>query len=335
MTAALKLDGGLKPSQVVNADPSCQPEVFSLSVVVPVYNSAASLSSLLHRLTPVLESVALEYEVILVNDGSRDLSWQVIKELHQQFPSIRGVNLMRNYGQHGALLAGIRMARHQLIVTIDDDLQNPPEEIPKLISELTLGYDVVYGKPRKEQHGLLRDLASTLTKMGLQSAMGVEAARNVSAFRVFRRELRNAFRHYDGPFVSIDVLLTWGTTRFSSVTVLHDVRQVGASNYTFGKLVNHAINLITGFSTLPLRVATFVGFAFTLFGLGILGFVILQFLMNKDSVPGFPFLASIISIFSGSQLFAMGIIGEYLARMHFRSMGLPSSVVREQVGMEL
>jgi glycosyltransferase involved in cell wall biosynthesis len=331
-------------STKLSALPSAAPQCFgelcpkpaaSLSVVVPVYNSAGSLDVLLERLSAVLPSVALEYEVILVNDGSRDQSWSVVKELNLRYPWVRGVNLMRNYGQHGALLCGIRMARHQVIVTIDDDLQNPPEEIPKLLTELAAGHDVVYGRPRAEQHGLLRDAASRLTKIGLQSAMGIDAARNVSAFRVFRRDLRNAFRHYDGPFVSIDVLLTWGTTRFSSIAVSHDRRQIGVSNYSLRKLVTHAVNLITGFSTLPLRVATFIGFAFTFLGIAILAFVLWRFIYNGDSVPGFPFLASIVSLFSGAQLFALGIIGEYLARMHFRSMGLPSAVVREQIGMDV
>jgi undecaprenyl-phosphate 4-deoxy-4-formamido-L-arabinose transferase len=164
--------------------------------------------------------------------------------------------------------------------------------------------------------------------------MGQEAARNVSAFRAFRRDVRNAFRHYDGPFVSLDVLLTWGTQRFGAVTVDHHARQSGTSHYTLGKLIRHAIDLITGFSTLPLRIATAIGLGFTAFGMCILGYVVYQYLAHGTSAPGFPFLASIISLFSGAQLCALGIIGEYLARMHFRSMGVPSAVVREQVGFQ-
>jgi glycosyltransferase involved in cell wall biosynthesis len=307
----------------------------SISVVVPVYNSAEGLSNLISRLAPVLANNSREYEVILVDDGSPDKSWEAIRHLHSLHEWIRGINLMRNYGQQSALLAGIRAARHELIVTIDDDLQNPPEEIPKLLAELTAGHDVVYGAPRTEQHGLLRDLASRIIKLGLQSAMGVGSARHVSAFRAFRRDVRNAFRHYDGPFVSIDVLLTWGTKRFSSVVVNHDPRREGRSNYSLGKLLVHALNLITGFSTLPLRIATFIGFAFTLVGLAVLLYVVCRFLMEQGSVPGFPFLASIISIFAGAQLCALGIIGEYIARMHVRSMGSPSSVCREQIGFKL
>jgi undecaprenyl-phosphate 4-deoxy-4-formamido-L-arabinose transferase len=307
---------------------------FSVSVVVPVYNSATGLGTLLHRLAPVLEAHFREYEAILVNDGSSDESWPEITELNRRYAWVRGINLMRNYGQHSALLCGIRTARHQLIITIDDDLQNPPEEIPNLLQELETGLDVVYGRPKVEQHGLLRSLASKLTKMSLESAMGIAAARNVSAFRIFRADIRKAFKHYDGPFVSIDVLLTWGTKRFGAVEVSHDERKIGVSNYTVRKLVNHAIDLITGFSALPLRIASLIGFTFTLFGTIVFGFVIWRYFVNGDSVPGFPFLASIISIFSGAQLCALGIIGEYLSRMHFRAMGLPSAVIRDQIGLD-
>lgn len=306
----------------------------SVSVVVPVYNSAATLPALVERLRPVLVQHCREYELILVNDGSRDESWTIIRDLHRQHKWIRGINQMSNYGQHAALLTGIRSARHELIVTIDDDLQNPPEEIPRLIEELAHGHDVVYGAPREEQHGLLRNAASRLTKFGLQSAMGADSARHASAYRVFRSHLRNAFRHYDGPFVSIDVLLSWGTKKFSFVSVVQDERREGKSNYTISKLLAHALNLITGFSTLPLRIATFIGFGFTFAGLGILIYVVGRFLLTHGSVPGFPFLASIIAIFSGAQLCALGIIGEYIARIHVRSMGAPSSVTREQIGFE-
>ena len=304
---------------------------FTISVVVPVYNSEGTLAELVHRLQTVLPSCASAFEIILVNDGSHDRSWQVIDDLVAKFPSVRGINLMRNYGQHNALLAGIRAANHELVATLDDDLQNPPEEIPKLVKKLAEGYDVVYGTPAHERHGLWRDLASQITKLALQASMGVETARKVSAFRVFRTQLRGAFADYRSPFLSIDVLLTWGTSRFSFVTVRHDPRTVGVSHYTLGKLIAHAINMITGFSTFPLQIASLVGFGFTLFGLGVLVYVIGRYLLQGTTVPGFPFLASVIAIFSGAQLFALGIIGEYLTRMHFRMMERPTYTVRERL----
>ena len=135
--------------------------------------------------------------------------------------------------------------------------------------------------------------------------------------------------------MAIDVLLTWGTSRFASIPVRHDRRYAGVSNYTLRKLMTHALNLTTGFSTWPLQLASLIGFSFTLFGLGVLTYVLGRYLIQGSNVPGFAFLASIIAIFSGAQLFALSIIGEYLARMHFRSMGRPYSIVRETVGYTL
>lgn len=305
-----------------------------ISAVVPVFSSAPMLPELYRRLTDALGDIAGQYEIILVEDGGGDTSWDVIGRLAAQDDHVRGIRMSRNYGQHNALLCGIRAARYPVIVTLDDDLQNPPEEIGKLIAVLDEGADVVYGTPTNEQHGFLRDQSSRITKLALQSAMGAETARNVSAFRVFRTRLRDAFATYRGPYVSIDVLLTWGTTRFSHVMVLHDSRRVGTSNYTFRKLVTHAFNMMTGFSTLPLQIASLIGFLFTLFGFGILVYVLISYLMNGSAVPGFAFLASLIAIFSGAQLFALGIIGEYLARMHFRAMDRPTYLVREKTGEE-
>lgn len=302
-----------------------------VSVVVPVYNSAITLQPLLCRLQAVHASLEIPYEVILVNDGSSDASWARIEALVEEFPELRGFNLMRNYGQHNALLCGIREARYDVIVTLDDDLQNPPEEIPRLLETLDQDYDVVYGSPRRGQHGLWRNLASRVTKLTLQSSMGADTACNISAFRAFRTPLREAFASYRSPSVSIDVLLTWGTTRFAAIPVQHDPRRAGISNYTFRKLVTHAFSMMTGFSTLPLQIASLLGFAFTLFGIGVLLFVIGNYLVQGSSVAGFPFLASIIAIFSGTQLFALGVIGEYLARMHFRTMERPAYAVREAV----
>jgi len=303
--------------------------MFNISIIIPVYNSQETLGELIQRLSRVLPDLSEEFEVILVNDGSRDRSWDAITQLAREYYWVRGINLMRNYGQHNALLCGVRAANFDVIVTMDDDLQHPPEEIHKLLDKLTEDYDVVYGTPQGGQHGLWRKMASWLTKQALQSAMGAGTARNISAFRAFRSRVRDAFSHFQNPYVSLDVLLTWGTNRFSHLPVRHDPRYAGETNYTFRKLVAHALNMITGFSVLPLRFASLLGFTFAIFGLMVLLYVIGRFLILGYSVPGFPFLASTIAIFSGVQLFALGIIGEYLARMHFRLMDRPSYVVRE------
>jgi undecaprenyl-phosphate 4-deoxy-4-formamido-L-arabinose transferase len=239
---------------------------------------------------------------------------------------------MRNYGQHNATLCGIRAAQGEILVTMDDDLQHQPEQIPLLVEALEQGYDVVYGSPVEERHGFWRDIASQVTKLALQSVLGAVTARQVSGFRVIRTAVREAFAEFRGAFVSIDVLLTWGTTRFTARPVPHDLRRAGESNYTFFKLIAHALNMMTGFSTLPLQVASVVGFTTMLFGIVLLAIVLGRYVLHGVSVPGFTFLASVISIFSGTQLFALGMMGEYLARMHFRMMDRPAYAVGAEVG---
>jgi len=295
----------------------------SLSVVIPCYRSQATLPELLRRLTEALEATKNPFEVIFVEDCGGDDTWQVIQELARGDARVRGIKLARNYGQHNALLCGIRAARGEVIVTIDDDLQNPPEEIHKLLAKLHEGHDVVYGSPQAETHGFLRNQASRITKLALQGTMGVESASKVSAFRVFRTRLRNAFEAYRSPSVNIDVLLTWGTTSFSSVNVRQDDRLIGDSGYSLKKLINHAINMMTGFSVLPLQIASLLGITFGALGMLVLTYVVGRYFIAGSAVPGFTFIASIVAIFSGVQLFALGIFGEYLARMHFRSMERP------------
>jgi glycosyltransferase involved in cell wall biosynthesis len=312
-------------------DPVARPDSLpeGISAVVPVHRSEASLPLLLPRLTAVLDQLAPAHEIILVDDGSPDASWAVITAAAQDDARIRGIRLMRNFGQPNALLVGIRSARYRLIVTLDDDLQNPPEEISKLLERLTDDVDVVYGTPVAEKHSLWRSAASRITKYALEEAMGAPAARSVSSFRVFRANLRRAFERFQSPDMSIDVLLTWATTRFAAVNVRHEPRAEGKSNYTFGRLVQHALNLITGFTSRPLRIASMIGFLFTIFGLVVFVVVVARYFLGGNSVPGFPFLASIIAIFSGVQLLILGIMGEYLARMHVRLMERPTYVVME------
>ena len=304
----------------------------TISIVIPVYRAEACLEELYRRLVATMERESLEFEIVFVEDCGGDRSWDLIRELAQSDARVRGLRMSRNFGQHSALLCGIRAAANEVVVTLDDDLQNPPEEIPKLLAALEESHDVVYGTPDREQHGLYRNLASRITKLALQNAMGAQYAGKTSAFRAFRTRLRDAFDDYRNPSVNLDVLLSWGTTRFSSVTVQHAARQDGDSGYTLYKLVAHAANMMTGFSTMPLQIASVMGFAFSLFGGLVLLWVLGRFLIQGSPVQGFPFLASIIAIFSGVQLFSIGIIGEYLARAHFRMMERPPFVISERVG---
>lgn len=304
-------------------------KMHQLSIVVPVYKGETLIEPLVAQLSRTIPTFAEQYEIILVNDGSPDNSWSLIQKLVQEYQCIRGIRMMRNYGQHNATLCGVRAARYEVVVTMDQDLQHPPEAIPLLLAKLEEGYDVVYGAPRKLPQGFWRNLMTAGIKWILAKVIGLSAVRNVSAFRAFRTSLREAFVSFQSPSLILDVLLSWGTTRFTSVEV--DIVHAQRTNYNFRMLVRAALLILTGYSTLPLRFASWLGFGMTLFGLGVFIYVLVIY-FTAGSLPGFPFLASIIALFSGAQLFGLGIFGEYLARMFDRSMDKPSYVVHETVG---
>jgi undecaprenyl-phosphate 4-deoxy-4-formamido-L-arabinose transferase len=292
----------------------------NVSVVIPVYRSEKTLGMLIERLGKVLPTIADAYEVVLVNDGSPDNTWETIEKLARKHPWVRGIDLMRNYGQHNATLCGIRLARYEAIFTMDDDLQNPPEEMPKLLAMLNEGYDVVYGVARVRQQAWWKNMFSVLVKRAIGYVMGLRTVRDIGAFKVFRASLRKAFEDFHGPDVLVDVLLSWGTTRFASVTVEESPRAAGRSNYNFIKLIKVSLLVLTSYTTIPLRLASVLGFFFTIVGFFVLLYVLITYFL-QGSIPGFSFQASIIALFSGVQLFSLGIIGEYLARLFERTGG--------------
>ena len=302
-----------------------------VSVIVPVFQSTDTLPVLVDRVDAALRDTG-PYEVILVDDGSGPDTWGAVSALAASRPGIVvGVRLSRNYGQHNALIAGLRHAQYEVSVTIDDDLQNPPEEIPRLLACLEEEHlDVVYGVPTNVEQSLWRRLSGRMTRRAMRTVLGMKNAPDVSSFRAFRTRLRDAFNGSLGTNVALDALLSWGTTRFGSIPVAHAPRAAGTSHYTFGKLVRFAVDTTTGYSAVPLQIASIAGLTTAVFGVVVLIWVVGRPLLTGESVQGFPFLASTIAIFSGVQLFTLGVIGEYLARMHFRVMSKPTYVVSEE-----
>ncbi|HUH99285.1 MAG TPA: glycosyltransferase family 2 protein [Anaerolineales bacterium] len=300
-------------------------------MVIPVYRGERTLEVLVSRLAVVLPECAEMFEVLLVNDGSPDRSWEVIEALSQRYSWVRGIQLMRNYGQENATLCGIREARSRVIVTMDDDLQHDPADLPKLLAKLNEGYDVVYGVPRVRGQVWWKSIFSAIVKWAVSSVMGVRTIRDISAYKVFRAELKEAFLFISSPDVQIDVLLSWGATRFASVEIEEAPRTVGTSNYDFVRLIKVSLLVLTNYTTIPLRLASLAGFLFTIIGFFVLLYVIVVY-FTLGSIPGFTFLISAVSIFSGVQLFGLGIIGEYLARLFERSSGRPPYVVQKRVG---
>lgn len=229
---------------------------------------------------------------------------------------VRGVRLSRNYGQQNALLCGIRAARYDVILTMDDDLQHPAATIEPLLAALLPSVEKVYGAFATARRSTMRVVGS---RLALAGAMGAQAARHVSALHAFRTWLRDGFGEYRGPSVSIDVLLSWPTSRVAAVPVQRAPRLHGCSGYTAGALLHHALDPVTGFSTWPLQVASVFGFVFVAFGASAFLWVLMKYAVRGSAVPGFAFLAPLVTTFSGAQLFALSIFGEYLARIHLRA----------------
>ena len=305
-----------------------------VSIVVPVYNSAGTLALLHARLTAVLETLGQSYEIILVDDGSGDDSWTGLEALRNYDPQhVVAVQLMRNYGQHNALMCGLDLARGAYVITLDDDLQNPPEEIPKMLSYIAQhDLDLVYGCPADRRHASWRNLGSALVLHFYRTVF-----RNPitpTPFRIMRHQLAKSVLFYDLNFTFLDGLLAWCTSRIGTVDVAHHARSHGKSNYSISKLLGLALNLYTNFSLLPLQLVTGVGLltAFSGFLLG--AYYLFQYFVSNIGVPGFASTIIAVLILGGVQLLALGVIGEYLGRLHLNVNRKPQFVVRQrQAGM--
>ena len=297
-----------------------------ISLVCPVYCSAQTLRILVDQICACLNG-AYKFEILLIDDRSPDSSWLEIVQISRENSAVRGIRLGRNVGQHGALLAGIRSARFDKIVTIDDDLQNPPSEVIKLVQTLDSNGGVVYGVSADVKQKMWRRASSIGAKQLFKKFLGFDSAVNISSFRAFETNLRDAFSGEIGPSVSIDSLLTWSTSTFCSIDVQHHPRLQGKSHYSFRKLVRFMIDTATGYSVVPLRLATTLGSIVTIFGFVMFLWVTIRPLLTGVTVPGFPLLAASLAIFSGTQLLVLGILGEYIGKMHFRVMNKPSYVI--------
>lgn len=304
----------------------------NVSVVIPCYRSRATLPELVDRLHKVLwagtKGLVEDYEIILVVDGSPDDTYAVARDLEKASPKVRAVLLRRNYGQHNALMAGIARARFEVIVTMDDDLQHRPEELPRLLEPLSDPLvDLVYGVAIDEEHGVMRSFASRTVKRALARA-GVDNARDIGALRAFRSDLREGFSQIADAFASVDVVLSWTTSGVRRVDVTMDHRAVDKSAYKLSSLFKHAINMVTGYSTAPLRFVTWLGATCALLGLILLAYLLYAFVTGSTTVAGFTTLAAMIALFSGAQMLSIGILGEYIGRMHFRGMQRPTYFVQ-------
>lgn len=305
----------------------------AISVVVPAYESPGTLAAICRDLTNELPR-GDDLEIIIVDDGSGDDTWPEIQRLARSIPEVVGIALQRNFGQHNALFAGMRLATKPIIVTMDDDGQHVVSDVRRLVDKLDDGYDLVYGHAERETRGMFRDISSRVTKSSMRIALGPEVYPRASAFRAFRRELLSAGDGVLDPYSSVDVVLGWATTRVVDVPVTQRPRTGGVSGYNLQKLIRHALNMVTGYSVRPLRWVSVTGLLCAGVGFLLLVFILIRFVLYGSDVQGFTFLAAGVTLFSGVQLLSLGVIGEYIGRMHFRLMGRPQYLVHIVEGRE-
>lgn len=305
------------------------------SAVIPVYNEEDCLEELYQRLTAVLREVSESYEIIFVDDGSKDRSFPLLERLHRSDTRVKVIRFTRSFGQPYAISAGLKVAQGKRVVVLDADLQNPPEEIPKLAKEMNNGYDIVYGLRKNRRDPLLRKLGSLLFYWYMVRILGVELPPGVSAFRIMNRSMVDQFNSLPEKTRFFAALSCWLGAQYTCVEIEHSERKRGRSKYSFYKLLWMFINPIIAFSSLPLRWIGFAGILVAVASLLTAVNFILRKVLLGITVPGYSSLIVSILFLSGVQLMSLGIIGEYLSRVYTEVQGRPMYVIRETLGLSI
>ena len=303
------------------------PRMLMTTFVIPVYNGALMVERLYQRLLPVASSLG-HYEIIFVDDGSSDNSFSVLTKLQTRDRNICAVQLSRNFGQHNATLAGLSCAHGDIVVTLDQDLQNPPEEIPGMIKKLDEGFDVVYGLPEERAHNLFRNMTSDFSKWISRKILTTALNGNFSSFRVMKKWVADEIVKYNSSYTYIDGLISWTTTNIGGVTVRND-RSDFQSHYTVLRLINHGLNLLVNFSIKPLQIASMLGLVSALAGLIGAAIVVAQKIMYNIPVQGWTSLMVVVLVIGGMQIVFLGLIGEYTGRILMNSNSSPKFIIRE------
>jgi undecaprenyl-phosphate 4-deoxy-4-formamido-L-arabinose transferase len=306
-------------------------KIRSVDVVVPVYNEVANLSALIDEVKARLNPLELRWRLILVDDGSRDNSWQLISTIAANEPNTVGLHLGRNYGQHAAILAGFSRCEADAVVTLDADLQNPPAEIPRLLAKLDEGYDVAGGWRTQRRDSLFRRVASQWMNRLVSLATGVELRDYGCMLRAYRIEVVRLMRDSGEISSFIPALANCFTDRIIEIPVEHAERRKGRSRYSTRKLIQLLLDLVTGFSMLPLRVLSLFGFFLALVGLAF-GMLLLgtRLLFGSEWAAGGVFTVfAVLFFFVGAQFLAFGLLGEYIGRIYNEVRRRPQYVIRD------
>jgi glycosyltransferase involved in cell wall biosynthesis len=305
-----------------------------ISVVTPVYRSGNCIPVLLERLTAVLYGLNRPYEVILVDDGSPDDTWEITRRAISAYPNVMAIQLMRNGGQAFATLCGLSHARGRIVITMDDDLQHPPGEIPRLLAELegSPEIDCVFGCFQEKRHARYRNLGSRFMSWVMRSAFNLPRDFRSSSFRAMRRTLVRAILTHQTANPSMAVMILGCTSRVRNVMVEHAPRYAGTSHYTLSRQLRPALDGIINVSVAPLRAISYTGVAICGLSLVLIGVFLYKYFTGAIGVPGWTSVVVLLSFFAGIILFSLGVFGEYLVRILREVRGAPPFVERERSG---
>jgi undecaprenyl-phosphate 4-deoxy-4-formamido-L-arabinose transferase len=306
-----------------------------ISVVIPVYNEEENLEELGERLSRVLLSMSRPFEIILVDDGSSDHSWDILRRLHLSQPEhFRAIQFHRNFGQHQAVFAGLSAARGQIMVTLDADLQNPPEDIPKLVAKIEEGYDAVGGWRENRRDSWLRKLPSALVNRVMSWVTGVKLRDYGCMLRAYRREVVDSINQCNESSSFIPALANIYARRVAEIPVGHAERERGQSKYNLFKLIRLNFDLMTGFSNFPIHVVGAMGVTIAVLGLAFGLFLFIRRLLIGPEVEGVFTLFAILFVFVGLNTLGLALIGEYVGRIYKEVRGRPRYVIRQTLGDE-
>jgi polyisoprenyl-phosphate glycosyltransferase len=302
-------------------------EDLEISIICPVYRSAATIAELVSKIEKALAHK--KFEIILVNDGSPDNSAAIVMELAQKDPRITAVSLRRNFGEYNAVQCGLNFAKGHYAVIIDDDLQNPPEEILRLTEEINQGYDVVYSRYEKKRHSWFRNAGSWFHNLVASYLLDKPKNLYLSSFKAIRRSVYREVIRYRGPFPYIDGLILRTTSNLGVVTVRHETRSSGRSSYTLRKLIRVYLNMFLNFSVMPIRLFTILGIGSFLLSLVLMAISLIEKLFWSGLPAGWSSVFVAVLFFAGLQMLFFGLIGEYLGKQYLDQNGTPQWIVKE------
>lgn len=328
------------------------------SIVIPIYNEEGNIPELYNRLTSVMDELCTEnitnfnvksiensldankishnsgepyYEIIMVDDGSQDKSWQLIKELHEKDPKVKGISFSRNFGHHIAITAGLDCAAGEKVILMDGDLQDPPEEIPRLFNKFKEGYDLVYGIRQHRNDPLLKKITSYLFWFILRKFSGVEIPQGQTMLRIMSRRIVDVIKNMREHARFVHGMMAWAGFSVTTLQIKHAPRTKGKSKYNIPKMFKLAFHAVTSFSTVPLKLATYIGFLSSFISLLFGSYFIYKRIFLGIPVLGYASIIVTIFFVSGIQLLIFGIFGEYLGRAYQEGQKRPLYVVAEYI----